>query len=80
MLGLHVSNFPTFSLMVTRGLLQLHSSYLHLRKEEGRRGKGMEERETERVDTNFSGNSNVFPGLIGQNFLSYPHFGITQFD
>ena len=26
------------------------------------------------------GNSNVFPGLIGQNFLSYPHFGITQFD
>ena len=40
MLGLRVSNFSTFSLVVTRGPLQLHSAYLHLRKEEGRRDKG----------------------------------------
>lgn len=40
MLGLCVSPIFLRSLVVTRGLLQLHSAYLHLREEEGRRDKG----------------------------------------
>lgn len=50
------------------------SAFKEGRREKREGGWGMEERETERVDTNFSGNSNVFPV---SSLISYrPEFSL----